>query len=309
MRKVYFSIILLLAVLLPACAPSAVETISDGGFVPAGEAAPEVYYPQEARADGTGGNAYEIGTTPAEIERIVIKNANLTIVVEDPSISVKDIAAMAEEMGGFVVSSNTYLSTLPSGAEVPRASITVRVPAERLNEAMDQIKSETSQPVMDETVTSQDVTEDYTDLQSRLRNLEAAEAQLQKIMEDTYKTDEVLAVYQQLTQVREQIEVTKGRIQFYERSAALSSISVELMANAAVQPLSVGGWQPTGIARQALQTLIHVLQILGNIVIYMVLLVLPVLIVILLPPALILWLILRWRASRKTKKATERTAS
>ena len=304
MKKISLIILLLFSMILPACgAASPAEMTSGGGYAPPGEPVPEVLSQSESKVDSSGGNAYVSDTASAEIERIVIKNANLTMAVEDPAVSVKKISDMAEEMGGFVVSSNTYRTTLSSGAEVPRASITIRVPAERLTEAMEQIKSETDQPVMDETINSQDVTQDYTDLQSRLRNLESAEGQLQEIMKNAYKTDEVLSVYQQLTQVQEQIEVTKGRIQYYEQSAALSSIAVELLANAAVQPLSVGGWQPAGIARQALQSLINVLQMLGNLLIYVVLLVLPVLLVILVPPVLVIWAILRWRVRRKARKA------
>ena len=300
MKKI--SVLLLFITLLAsACAPSGTsQSAADDGFAPPGEPAPS-FYEVEVPAERAANN-YASNEIAAQVERIVIKNANLTIAVEDPAASVKTITSMAEEMGGFVVTSNIYHTTLSSGAEVPRASITIRVPAERLNEAMDQIKSESDQPVMDETINSQDVTEDYTDLQSRLRNLETAEAQLQEIMDDAFKTDEVLSVYQQLTQVREQIEVTKGRIQFYEQSAALSSISVDLLANAAVIPLSVGGWQPSGIARQALQTLINVLQMLVNVLIYLVLLVLPVLLVVLLPPGLVVWGILRWRSRRKARK-------
>jgi hypothetical protein len=304
MKKISLILLLLLSMILSACAAArSGETANDAGFAPAAESAPELLYEPNAQADRAAGSGYVSSTEPIQTERIVIKNANLTIAVEDPAVSVKTISTMAEEMGGFVVRSNTYRTTLSSGVKVPRASITVRVPAERLTEAMDRIKSETDQPVMTETINSQDVTEDYTDQQSRLRNLEAAEAQLQEIMKNAYKTDEVLAVYQQLTQVREQIEVTKGRIQFYEQSAALSSITIDLLANAAVQPLTVGGWQPTGIARQALQSLINVLQSLGTLLIYLVLLVLPVLVVVLLPPALVIWGVLRWRARRKTRKA------
>jgi len=138
-----------------------------------------------------------------------------------------------------------------------------------------------------------------------LRNLEAAEARLMEIMEEARQTEDVLAVFQQLSQVQEQIEVTKGRIQYYEQSAAMSSISVELLANAAVQPISVGGWQPVGVARQALQSLVSALQVLADIVIYFVLLVLPVMVLVLLPPGLILWGILRWRARRKAAKVKD----
>ena len=302
MKRIIYIIAVLSLLLVTACAPASQVThaVEERALAPSEGAG----VTSEFQADNslTANNVYASGDVP-QVERIVIKNASLTIAVEDPATSVKNISQMTEEMGGFVVSANIYHTTLSSGVEVPRASITVRVPAEQLNTALDRIKAESTQPAINETISSQDVTKDYTDQQSILRNLETAEAQLQKIMEDAQKTEDVLAVYQQLTQVRQQIEVTKGQIQFYEQSAALSAITVEIMANAAVQPLSIGGWQPGGVARQALQALINAVQILINAAIWIVLLVIPVLFLVLLPPALILWVILRVRARRRAKKA------
>ena len=56
------------------------------------------------------------------------------------------------------------------------------------------------------------MTSDYTDLQSRLRNLEDAEEQLRTIMDSAFNTEDVLTVYNRLVEVREQIEVIKGQI-------------------------------------------------------------------------------------------------
>jgi hypothetical protein len=115
-------------------------------------------------------------------------------------------------------------------------------------------------------VNSQDVTAEYTDLNSKLVNLEAAEKQLQEIMDSANRTEDVLSVYSQLVATREQIEVIKGQMKYYEQSAALSAISVQLIANAAMQPITIGGWQPVGVA-SFLQSLIH-LQSLGNFAIH-----------------------------------------
>jgi hypothetical protein len=244
-----------------------------------------------------------------QIERIVIKNADLTIAVISPPDSMDRISRMAEEMGGFVVSANLYQTRLSSGAEAPRASVTIRVPAERLNEAIERIKDETDQPVVNENVSSQDVTEDYTDLKSRLRNLEAAEEQLMEIMDSATKPEDVLSVFNQLTQVREQIEVFKGQIQYYEQSAALSSIRAELLPNEAVQPLSIGGWQPVGVARDALQALIRAGQFLATAAIYIVLLILPVLAIIIIPIYLVVRGLLRWRRRRKAEVSEPASSS
>jgi hypothetical protein len=246
-------------------------------------------------------NAFATAQQPSE--RIVIKNAELSIIVNDPAESLDRVSRMAEGMEGFVVSAHVYREKLGDGQEVLRASATIRVPAERLNEALEQIRSESSKPVLYENIDSQDVTREYTDLQSRLRNLEAAEAQLQEIMLEANKTEDVLSVYSQLTQVREQIEVTKGQIQYYEQSAALSSITVQLVPDAAVQPLTIAGWEPVGVAKEALQSLINGLRGLANIGIWAVLYALPMLLVLLAPIVIIIYAIRRLRRRGKVNAA------
>lgn len=312
MKKTPLVFLVILTLLLAACSSASMPEEVAAPFI-GGEpmAAPELDVARDFESfaeEVPSSNVYASTGETAQVERIVIKNANLSIYVDDPNASLRTITIMAEEMGGYVVSSNAYRTALPSGVEVPRASITIRVPAEKLTEALDRIKAETLLPVENETISSQDVTKEYTDLQSRLRNLEAAEAQLQKIMDDAFKTEDVLNVYQQLNQVREQIEVIKGQIQYYEQSAALSAISVELMANAAVQPLTVGGWQPKGIALDAVQALINTLQFIAELAIWSLLYILPVVLVVFGPPILLIWGLLRWRARRKAKAAVQKTA-
>jgi len=261
-----------------------------------------------AESESLGAGAYSdkgafaldnAGTIP---ERLVIKNANLAISVEDPTISMETISKMAEAMGGFVVSADMYQQTLSNGVKVPQVTMTIRVPAEKLDEAMATIKAETDLPVISENISSQDVTADYTDLNSKLTNLEAAEKQLQEIMASANRTEDVLAVYSQLVSVREQIEVTKGQMLYYERSAALSAITAQLYANAATQPLTIGGWQPKGVAKEALQSLINALQSIGNFVIRAGILYIPVLAIIFVPIILVIWGIRKLVRKNRTAK-------
>jgi hypothetical protein len=253
------------------------------------------------------GGSYDANAPQVNPDRMVIKNANLTIIVPDPTVSMDRISKLAEEMGGFVVSAALTQTSLANGKEVPNATVTIRVPAARFNDALERIRSESDQPSQNEAINSQDVTSEYTDLQSRLRNLEAAEAQLTEIMGSANRTEDVLAVYNQLVSVREQIEVIKGQMKYYEQSVALSSISTELVANEAVQPISVGGWQPGGAARRAIQTLINTLQALVNMVIWLVVYLLPVLLALFiifgLPIILLIWVIRTWRRRRRARQA------
>lgn len=275
-RSIPFLIILvmLLALLLAACAPAQGEgmTQSSAPMQPtAGAIAKESY-------EGERAAVFDSSIEPAAPQRLVIRNANLSIVVADPGKAMDEITRLAEQMGGFVVTSNLYKTTTKEGVEIPQAEITIRVPAEMLNQAMAQIKALVDDPSVDilsENISGQDVTQEYTDTKSRLANLEAAEKQLQSIMDEATKTEDVLAVHNQLVQIREQIEVLKGRIQYYEQSAALSAISISLRAQAAVQQITIGGWRPEGVAREAVQALIDTFQFLGSALIWLIIYVVP----------------------------------
>jgi len=292
-------ILLTLMVFLAACAgaqapmapeKSAVDSQAGFSAAPPAESAGQI-------------SAYDQSAAIAKAaERIVIKDGNLDLVVVDPAASMERISALAEELGGFVVKANLYQERLQSGADVPRATITIRVLAEHMDEAMQRIRKESDRLPLSETVNSQDVTRDYTDLQSRLRNLERTEAQLQEIMASATKTEDVLSVYNQLVSVREQIEVIKGQIKYYEESAALSAITVNLIANEAVKPLSIGGWQPGGVIKQAIQALINAVMYIFYAAIWVILFVLPVLLLIFAIFILPIWLLVRFLRRRRKNR-------
>jgi len=265
-----------------------------GGSAPAAD--------QSQKSDGF--NAQEgLGEVPQQ-ERLVIKDGSLSIVVDDPVHSLEAISSMAEDLGGYVVRSNLSQVRTENGLEVPQANLTIRVPAERMDEALGLIKSGAGR-VLSEQVTGQDVTQEYTDLGSRLRNLENAEKELTRIMEAAEDTEDVLNVYNRLVDVQEQIEVIKGQMQYFERSAAMSSISITIQADEAVQPLQIGGWQPAGVAKRALQALINTMTFFGDAAIWIALYLLPVLLVLMIP-VVVAWRVLRGiLRRRKAGKANQ----
>ena len=283
-------------ILLVGCARG--QSLEEVVYVEAPAEAPPL--PESIARESAGG--FDAPAPAVDVERLVIKNASSTIVVDDPAASMDTIARMADEMGGFVVTANLYHNQLEGGIEVPGASITVRVPAENFDTALKRIRAESDREPLTENINSQDVTGEYTDLQSRLRNLEAAEAQLTEIMESATKTEDVLSVYNELVRVREQIEVIKGQIKYYEQSAALSAISVELLANESVQPLTVGGWEPQGVAKQAVQALINTLKTLANMVIWLIIYVAPVLLALFIIFGLPILLLVLWIRSRRRRR-------
>lgn len=280
--KIIASILLLLILFLSACAPAMSSQVAYDGRAGAPEA-PAAELGKSAEMDSASNSVAD--STSQGGQRLVIRNANLSLVVLDPGEAINTITRMAEEMGGFVVTSNLYKMTSAEGVEIPQADITIRVPIEKLNQAMETIKALVEDPAVDilsENVSGQDVTKEYTNTKSRLTNLEAAEKQLQNIMDSATKTEDVLAVYNQLVQIREQIEVLKGEVKYYEESAALSAINVSLRAQASVRPVVIGGWRPVGVARNAVQALINILQFLGSALIWIVIVVAPVIAILVL---------------------------
>jgi hypothetical protein len=256
-----------------------------------------------ARAPEAAGN---LQSEPISAERLVIRSANLSVIVSDPAKSLKDISRMATEMGGFVVSSHVSQRTFTEANVIAdEGSITIRVPSEKLDEALERIRTGAME-VQNESISGQDVTDEFTDLQSRLRYQQAAEEQLLAIMSEAREngnTEDVLAVLSRLNQVGQEIEVLKGRIQYLSESARLSSIFVQLTPDVAAQPFEIGGWRPEGTAKDAALALVRALRFLGNAGIWIAIFVVPVTaLVIGLPMVVIRAIVRRARKSDQPKE-------
>ena len=310
-----FTILSLAALLLSACGVMAAPTPASQRSVDfVGGGAPMMEAPMEASAPEPASdyesNAASFGTEAAQVERLVIQNADLSIVVADPETKLDEIGSMAESMGGFVVSKNVHQTYTDNNVQVPEGNITVRVPAEKLEQALEQIKAEAVE-VQNETRSGQDVTREYVDLQSRLKTHEQAADQLSKILDEKTESEEVIEVFNQLVYHREQIEILKGQINYYEEAVALSAISVQVIAEESIQPLEIAGWKPVGVARDALQALINFFQGFVSFLIWLIILIIPAGVLILG----LLWLLWRlfsylWRKlfPRRAKKEPKEAA-
>lgn len=233
------------------------------------------------------------------VERLIIRNGSLSLVVPDTETALDEITDLVDELGGYVVESNVY-----QYQEGLQASVTLRVPAESFDAALERIRDMATE-VRRESISGQDVTEEYVDLQSRLRYLEATESRLLEFLEEAEDTEAALAVYEQLQRIQADIEHVKGRMQYLEQSAAMATITLDITPDELAQPIQVGRWNPKGTARDALQSLVRVLQFLVDAAIVIGILVIPVLIVIAVPFAGLFFLvraIARWRRARKTRK-------
>jgi hypothetical protein len=293
----YCVIVSILALVVAGCAKQAAPEPEFMVYEPGGDILVSESVAEEERAPAPSHSGAADYTT---IERLIIRNASLSLTVTDTEAALNEINEMVDELGGYVVESNLY-----QFQEGLRASIRLRVPAESLDVALERVRGLATE-VRSESISGHDVTEEYVDLQSRLRHLEATEKRLLEFLDEAEDTEAALAVYEQLRQIEGEIEQIKGRIQYLEQSAALATVSLDITPDELAQPIQVGGWYPQGTLRNAFEALIRVLQFLVDAAIVILVLVIPILVVIAVPLVglfLIVRAVVRRRRARRTSTA------
>ena len=229
----------------------------------------------------------------AAIDRLIIRNGSITVSVKDVTDSVNKITDITTAVGGYVLRSDSRYQ-----GEDLIATVTIKVPAESFDDVMTKLRK-LAIKVEAESTTSQDVTEEYVDLGARMKVYEATEQQLLTFLQKTQNVDESLKVYRELTNVRSQIESVKGRMNYLQKSADMSNITVQVKPEQKEKPIvQEKGWDPLKVVRDALRSLVLGLENLANVLIYFGLFILPILIVV-----VVLFLILRaiWRRLRRPR--------
>ncbi len=178
-------------------------------------------------------------------QRKIIKDGLLSLLVKKVEDSIQNIQALAKTMGGFVGSLQVYEAS--DGTK--SGNITIRVPADRFEEALAAVKN-FAVKVERENVTAQDVTETFIDLEARLKNLEAQEIQYLEILKRAFSIEDILNVQQRLGDVRGQIEQIQGQIQFLSRQVDMSTITVSMISEADIQVLGIR-WRPLFVVKQS----------------------------------------------------------
>jgi len=156
------------------------------------------------------------------IERKIVKTGNMTLEVEEIGEAMDEVASIADELDGYVVSSHRY-----EREKTISGYVSIRVPAERFDEAFARLR-QLAISVPFEGTEARDVTEEYVDLEARLHNLEATETQYLALLEKAEAVEEMLDVQRALSDVRGEIERIEGRMQYLERTSAMSLIEVSL---------------------------------------------------------------------------------
>ena len=165
---------------------------------------------------------------PVPAERKIIRNANISLEVDDVPKAAQRVATVAEARGGFVVTSESRQQSADDDSKTyDIVTVEVRVPAAQFDAAVGEIRAAGGR-VIEEKVTGQDVTEEYIDLEARIRTHRALEAQFLEIMKQARTVADALQVQRELANVRTDIERLEGRRRFLENQTSLSTIKVTL---------------------------------------------------------------------------------
>lgn len=220
---------------------------------------------------------------------MMIRNASVVLQVRSAERALSELASSTARVGGFLSQ-----TSLDLGSAVPSGQATARVPEPRLEAFLASLKG--LGEVRSQEVTGEDVGEEYTDLQSRIRNWKAEEGRLLQLYAKAGRISDLLEVEREIARVRGEIEQAQGRARYLENRAALSTVTVSL--SQPVAPSVPAGWSLPGEIQDAASALVQVVLKLVGMLIWIVVFV-PIWGPILL---LLRWMWRRLRARRQDRK-------
>lgn len=274
MKRLIVIIGLFLAVVLVlASCSSAKESIAHGtpttpAATPTTPTTPTVPMPPSVITTPAPAEAAKAGgatTLPSVTQdRMIVRNGDMSLIVKNVVDARDEIAQLAVGLGGWVVS-----SWITGDGEEMRGNISIRVPDEKFEPALVELRK-LAVRVDSESTNSQDVTEQYTDLEARLKNAEATEKQYLALLDKATDVEDMLKIQDSLSQVRAQIEQIKGQMLYLERTSSMSLITAQLQPAVSAKPLTPVGWSALETLKAAVRGIITFGKWLANIAIWLV---------------------------------------
>jgi len=316
-RSNLFVLLVVMTLLLGACggaavateAPTEPELYREEPAVPAPAADKAGNVVAEQSVDSIGipvadNTAYELTNRSGDLtvlersNRMIVKNADIRLLVEDTNTAIDRTTQIVGDAGGYIVSSRVWYQDYAQ-YQLKFASVTLGVPVDEFEKVLSRLRG-IALEVRDETASGDDVTDQYVDLQSQLTNLEATRERVASFLADAKTVDEALRINQELANLEAQIEQIKGRMNYLNDRSAFSTVTINLepeLPELDPAPKSQG-WNPGAVFEDAVKVLTSAYQGIAEFGIWLGVVILP----ILLPPALILWAL--WKLfTRGTRKA------
>lgn len=225
----------------------------------------------------------------AATARMIIHQASLSVNVKELAKAQSNIEKKVELYGGYIVESNVYQEDEQSSS----GKMIVRIPEKNFEKFLSDAEGEAAE-VLERNVTGQDVTEQYVDLESRVKSKRAVEERLLDFMSKAQKTDDLLKISADLAKVQEEIEVMVGKMKYLENQTSFSTIELLMYENRVVVPeiesKELNTWEKT---KKQLATSTNSLLAAGSALVVFFIGNLPVLLILGVIGYLVYWIIKR----------------
>lgn len=218
--------------------PEEVPLPADGG------ATGQDVTPGETLVDG---DAAKLGQEQAP-DRSIIRTGEITVEVENVPQTVGEVRALAVELDGFV--SNSF-----QGEVEDMATLTMRIPADRFDDAIAAIH-ELDGEVKAEATNEEDVTAVVIDIEARLENLRAAETEYRELLDRAETVEDILAIQNQLFAVRGEIESYEAQLAYYTDQVDLATLTVSIIPVPEPVQAATEDFDPAAIAKEAVASLV-----------------------------------------------------
>lgn len=194
-----------------------------------------------AAATANNGGDAPSSSSVAKASRKVIRNAELGMSVTDPARAGREAQAIAEANGGYLASTTSLTTASEDGQDPGSVRVVLRVASDKLDGTLEALRK-LGTHVGSENITSKDVTEDWVDLDARLRTQKKLEEQYLEILKGATRVEDLLNVQKQLAEVRGEIEKLEGKRRVLDDQIALSSVTVTFQGNRPFITASVGAF-------------------------------------------------------------------
>ena len=274
-----------LALLVAGCA-------GEQGMAPESQVVQKVRFvaPAEAAPSAAPGAA-----APVEVPaRKLVRTVDLDLRVEDPDATTDAVKRLTKATGGYISEIDAYRVD-----ELLHYRLSIRIPVDELDQVLDQLKA-LAVKVESEHLCTEDVTEQFVDLEAQVRTLQLTEQELQALLAEARsrgsKADDIMTIYGYLTEIRTNIERIQGRLNAIDSLATYSTVNLQLAPTEAARPLVADRWRPSVIVRDSIRMLLSGLEGLANALIVLIIVVAPILLLL----GAAVWAVLKgWKRVRR----------
>lgn len=282
-------------------APGAAPAVDGEAAAPDGQGEPA----GDRAASGEGAGLTGAGADISESSlRKRIRRAEIELAVEDGPRAFAEIRALTERSGGFVDAADL---ARPDDGEGFSGTIVIRIPADGLDDVVDAVAAlAVKEPNVH--LSTDDVTEEFIDLEARLKNLRILEAELQELLAEVREandpdTAQLFTVFERLRQVRDEIEQIEGRRRLLEEQVSLSTVTIHLRQQPDAAAVPSDPWRPGQVLAEATSVLLTTLRGIANVAIWIGVVAVPIGLVVGVPVALVAWARRRTRGADGTTPA------